>query len=129
MKEVLIVDDEKSIRELLEECLSVRHSCSTASNAEEAKILLTAVGFKVALTDIKMPGASGLDLLGYIKEHHPTVVVVMVSTDVEAAAEGVRRGAFDAVPKPFDLSEVRSVIARALNYWPMKYDSSYDPDM
>jgi DNA-binding NtrC family response regulator len=114
MNKILIVDDEESIRTLLSDYLSAEFACSTATNAAEAKILLATGSFKVVLTDISMPGASGLELLAHIKEEHPAVVVVMISSDTQAATYAVTQGAFDFVPKPFDLSLLRGVVERAL---------------
>jgi DNA-binding NtrC family response regulator len=129
MNKILIVDDEESIRTLLSDYLSAEFACSTAANAAEAKILLaTGSGsFKVVLTDISMPGASGLELLAHIKEEHPAVVVVMISSDTQAATYAVARGAFDFVSKPFQLSEVRSVIVRALKQSPCQGGSDPTP--
>jgi two-component system response regulator PilR (NtrC family) len=118
MNKILIVDDHELIRSLLYEHLSAYFACSTAPSVAEAKILLATRSFKVVLTDINMPGGSGFELLAHIKQTHPEIVVVMISTDGPAAAYALTQGAFEFVQKPFDLSQVRSVIERALNhYW------------
>ena len=116
MNEILIVDDEESIRSLLLGVLSLDFSCSTAPGVAEAKILLAAGSFKVLLTDINMPGASGLDLLAHVKRQHAEIVVVMMSASGLGAAQALAQGAFDLIEKPFDLLRVTSVIRRALKH-------------
>ena len=116
MSELLIVDDEEVIRDLLTHYLSGSFDCTTASGADKAKELLAAGSFRVVLTDIRMPGASGFELLAHIKKEHPSVVVVMMSSELESAADAKQQGAFDFIPKPFDLVQVRDVIERALKH-------------
>ncbi|HXU37472.1 MAG TPA: response regulator [Blastocatellia bacterium] len=113
MSEILIVDDEELIRSLLLGALSPNFSCSTASNVAEAKTLLASGSFKVVLTDINMPGASGLDLLAHVKQEHQAIVVVVMSASGLAAAQALAQGAFDLIEKPFDLLQLTSVIRRA----------------
>jgi two-component system response regulator PilR (NtrC family) len=117
MTEILIVDDHELIRRLLFRYLSAFFACTTAPNVAEAKILLATGAFKVVLTDINMPDASGFDLLAHIKREHSAIAVVMISTDESALAYAVTKGAFDFVAKPFDLSQVRDVVERALNQY------------
>ena len=117
MSDLLIVDDEKFIRDLLLEHLSAKHSCVAAENAEEAMAVLAANSFKVVLTDIWMPGVSGLDLLDHVNARYPALVVIIISTDLEGSRIAVRRGAFDYVTKPFDLSHVGEAVNRALRHW------------
>ena len=116
MREILIVDDEESIRSLLLGALSPDFSCSTASNVAEAKIFLATGSFKVLLTDINMPGASGLDLLAHVKQEHPAIVIVVMSANGQAAAQALAQGAFDLIEKPFNLLQVSNVIRRALEH-------------
>lgn len=116
MNQILIVDDHEVIRRLLSRYLSEYFACSTAASVAEAKILLATGSFEVVLTDINMPGASGFDLLAHIKQKHPAISVVVISTDGVAGAYALTYGAFDFVAKPFDLARLRSVIDRALQH-------------
>ncbi len=115
---ILIVDDEEPIRKLLTAYLSDDYNCVTASSADEATSLLAGGTFNLVLSDITMPGTSGLELCQYINKACPETVVIMVSgmTDIEYAIEAMRHGAFDYVTKPFDLSQLMMAVDRALRY-------------
>ncbi|HWP43007.1 MAG TPA: HD domain-containing phosphohydrolase [Blastocatellia bacterium] len=115
---ILIVDDEQAVRKVLETSLGSQYRCTTAASTEEAIGLLAAASFSLVLSDITMPGASGLELCRFIREKFPETVVVMVSamTDIQYAITAMRQGAFDYVIKPFDLSQLSLVVDRALRY-------------
>jgi response regulator RpfG family c-di-GMP phosphodiesterase len=115
---ILIVDDEEPIRRLLAMYLSNNYTCVTAASADEATVLLTSNCFNLVMTDITMPGASGIELCQYVQKAFPETIVVMVSgmTDIQYAIEAMRHGAFDYVTKPFDLTHVLIVVDRALRY-------------
>jgi response regulator RpfG family c-di-GMP phosphodiesterase len=115
---LLIIDDEEPIRRLLSTYLSDRFTCVTAASAEEAKVLLSGSSFDLVITDIMMPGTSGIDLCHYVDRTCPETVVVMVSgmTDINYAIEAMRQGAFDYITKPFDLAHVVMAVERALRY-------------
>ena len=115
---VLIVDDERVIREVLSERLTdIGHHCSTATDAFDA---LTQIGstteLDVVLADIDMPGKDGLALLQDIRASHPDVDVVMVTgvVDTDTAIRAIRLGASDYLTKPFNLEEVVITIDRIL---------------
>jgi response regulator RpfG family c-di-GMP phosphodiesterase len=115
---ILIVDDEEPIRRLLNMCLEPHYTCILAGTAEEATELLDAGRFNLVLTDIRMPGASGLELCQLIRRISPETVVIMVSgmTDIQFAVNAMREGAFDYLTKPFDLEQVLMVVERSLRY-------------
>jgi response regulator RpfG family c-di-GMP phosphodiesterase len=115
---ILIVDDEEPIRRLLAMYLSDDYTCVTAGSADEATILLGGSCFNLVITDITMPGTSGIELCQYVHKALPETVVVMVSgmTDIQYAIEAMRHGAFDYVTKPFDLTQVLISVDRALRY-------------
>jgi putative nucleotidyltransferase with HDIG domain len=115
---ILIVDDESTLRELMAAFLGDRYECSTAANANEAIDLLRNRSFNVMLSDITMPGLSGLQLCKLVHETRPETVVIMVSgvTDIGHAIEAMRYGAFDYVTKPFDLEHLTIAVRRALQY-------------
>ncbi len=115
---LLIVDDEPVIREVLTERLSTAgYRCDAAANADEALTALRNGGaFSLVLSDIDMPGRSGLALLGDIKLMNPDVDVVMVTgvMDLDTAIGSIRMGASDYITKPFNLDQVLLTVERTL---------------
>jgi response regulator RpfG family c-di-GMP phosphodiesterase len=115
---ILIVDDEREITEILADLFCCDHDCETASSAEEALARLSDCEFPLVISDITMPGMSGLQMIPHIREISPNTVVVMISgmQTVESAIEALRLGAFDYLMKPFDLRQVEAVVKRALEH-------------
>ncbi|SRR6266699_393642 len=115
---ILIVDDEREITEILSDLLSVNLECETAGSAEEALALVRQGEFRLVISDITMPGMSGLEMVPHLKQISPDTVVIMISglQTVESAIEAMRLGAFDYVMKPFDLRQVEAVVKRALEH-------------
>src|SRR2546426_4480773 len=115
---VLIVDDEREITEILSDLFSDRHKCEMAGSAEEALVHLRECEFPLVISDITMPGMSGLEMIPHVRERSPRTVVVMISgmQTVESAIEALRLGAFDYLMKPFDLRQVEAVVKRALEH-------------
>ena len=115
---ILIVDDEPEITSILHDLLQDQYTCETAGSAEEAIERLSENRFDLVVSDITMPGMSGLELIPRVKSMSPNTVVVMVSgmQTVESAIDALRLGAFDYVMKPFDLRQVEAVVKRALEH-------------
>ena len=115
---ILIVDDEVEITEILADLLSEEYDCIRAGSAEEALARLQENEFQLVISDITMPGMSGLDMIPHVKEFAPDTVVVMISgmQTVESAIGALRLGAFDYLMKPFDLRQVEAVVKRALEH-------------
>ena len=115
---ILIVDDEVEITEILADLLSEDYDCLRAASAEDALVRLTEAEFQLVISDITMPGMSGLDMIPHVKELSPDTVVVMISgmQTVESAIGALRLGAFDYLMKPFDLRQVEAVVKRALEH-------------
>ena len=115
---ILIVDDEVEITEILADLLSEEYECTRAGSAEEALSRLHEGEFQLVISDITMPGMSGLDMIPHVKEFSPDTVVVMISgmQTVESAIGALRLGAFDYLMKPFDLRQVEAVVKRALEH-------------
>jgi len=115
---ILIVDDEVEITEILADLLSEEYDCIRAGSAEEALTRLHQSEFQLVISDITMPGMSGLDMIPHVKEFAPDTVVVMISgmQTVESAIGALRLGAFDYLMKPFDLRQVEAVVKRALEH-------------
>ena len=115
---LLIVDDESSILRLLAECIGSSFSFRTAASAEEAADILSRQSFKLVMTDIKMPGASGVDLCRSINDLYPDTVVILMSgsAEVRDVMEAMKQGAYDCVLKPFDEFQVMVGIERAFRH-------------
>ena len=116
---ILIVDDEVEITEILADLLSDQYECLRAGSAEQALATLRQHEFQLVISDITMPGMSGLDMIPHVKELSPDTVVVMISgmQTVESAIGALRLGAFDYLMKPFDLRQVEAVVKRALEHY------------
>jgi len=122
MKPIWIVDDDQSIRFVLEKAL-LREELPTRSftTAKEVLAALDAEhdgedGPQVLVSDIRMPGGSGLDLLTRVKEKHPGLPVIIMTafSDLDSAVSAFQGGAFEYLPKPFDLPKAVELIRRAL---------------
>jgi DNA-binding NtrC family response regulator len=118
MAQILIVDDDDVIRDTLYELLSENHTCQTAETAEQALARLKAGQFDIVITDISMPGLSGLELLGQVLEHYPKTPVIIISgiSDQEHAQGLIKLGAFDYLLKPFRLEVVEKSVQRATDF-------------
>src|SRR5215470_3096437 len=115
---ILIVDDEVEITEILADLLSEDYVCLRAGSAEQALAELRQNEFQLVISDITMPGMSGLEMIPHVKALSPDTVVVMISgmQTVESAIGALRLGAFDYLMKPFDLRQVEAVVKRALEH-------------
>ena len=120
MKPIWIVDDDQSIRFVLEKAL-LRENLPTRSFTN-ARDVLTALsnedekGPQVLVSDIRMPGGSGLDLLEKVKSRFPGLPVIIMTaySDLDSAVSAFQGGAFEYLPKPFDLPKAVELIRRAL---------------
>ncbi|MCX7248399.1 MAG: nitrogen regulation protein NR(I) [Burkholderiales bacterium] len=121
MKPIWIVDDDQSIRFVLEKAL-LRESLPTRSfnNARDVLAALEVAteenSPQVLVSDIRMPGGSGLDLLGKVKERFPALPVIIMTaySDLDSAVSAFQGGAFEYLPKPFDLPKAVELIRRAV---------------
>lgn len=114
-RSILIVDDEPNVRSVCQRVLgALGYKISLASDAKEALSYFTDDPPDLVLTDVSMPGMTGTQLLEEIKSRHPgTDVVVMTAfPDLQTALPAFRGGAYDYLIKPFDQSELRSVVER-----------------
>jgi DNA-binding NtrC family response regulator len=118
MPKILVVDDDDTIRDTLYELLSEEYLCQTAETAEKAFAKLDADFYDVVLTDISMPGLSGLELLGHVRQKFPNTPVIMISGigDQDHAQDLIKLGAFDFLLKPFSLDVVEKSVKRAVEY-------------
>ncbi len=117
MSQILVVDDDRSMREMLEiffarEGFSVR----TAESLSMALDLLSDQPADLVITDLKMRGGSGLDLLREVRARHPDTEVILITAyaTTETAVSALQLGAYDYVTKPFQMNEMKVVAQRAL---------------
>ena len=117
MKPIWIVDDDESIRWVLEKALA-RENIATRSfsNVRDAVAALQSEQPQVLVSDIRMPGESGLELLQIVKQRHPglPVIVMTAFSDLDSAVSAFQGGAFEYLAKPFDLDKAVELIRRAL---------------
>src|SRR4051812_41779278 len=118
-RRLLLVDDDEDACRLLAEVLEREaYEIIRALSVEEAIAKYHREGpFDAVLTDLRMPGASGLDLLQHVRQSDPEALVLVLTAfgDASAAGEAIRAGAFDFVSKPYDLAALRLTLARALD--------------
>lgn len=126
---ILIIDDEPGVLSVLTSLLDRNHDCKTAASAVEAIEYLKEETYDLVLSDIMMPGMSGLELLAEITRRSRDTVVILISgnLNIQSAIEAMRRGAFDYVTKPFNLSDVETAVARGLrHHWLLKANQQYE---
>jgi DNA-binding NtrC family response regulator len=117
-KNILVVDDEKSQREILEMILSGEgYDVTTAASGEAALKFAKDRRFDLALTDLKMTGMDGIELLSQLLAYDSSIIVILLTAhgSIESAKEALRRGAFDYLEKPYDKSALLETINRALD--------------
>jgi two-component system nitrogen regulation response regulator GlnG len=118
MKPVWIVDDDRSIRWVIEKALSREGiAFSSFSTAQEALDALSGSAPEVLVSDVRMPGMSGLELLQTVKQRHPAVPVIVMTaySDLDSAVAAFQGGAYEYLPKPFDVDQAVELIRRALD--------------
>jgi DNA-binding NtrC family response regulator len=115
---LLIVDDDRNVCAVLQGLLEeVGHHVRTARDVDSATALLGEYDPAVVITDLKMPGKSGLDLLSWMKQNRAAVPVLMITAhgDIETAVKAMKCGAHDFITKPFDEDELIQSLAKALS--------------
>jgi DNA-binding NtrC family response regulator len=116
---ILVVDDEESLRRVVQVQLEQRgYEVATASSAEEALVQMSKAAPELVISDLRMPGKSGLDLLKEVRQLYPGTQVIMLTAfgTVENAVEAMQAGAYHYVTKPVHFSELAVVVDRALEH-------------
>ncbi|MTC69590.1 nitrogen regulation protein NR(I) [Providencia sp. wls1914] len=116
---IWVVDDDSSIRWVLERALnSAELNCTCFDSADAVLAALDNDRPDVLLSDIRMPGMDGLALLSQLKQSHPLLPIIIMTahSDLDAAVNAYQSGAFDYLPKPFDIDETVALVERALNH-------------
>src|SRR5213594_3656261 len=127
-RRVLVVDDERSMRELLAIMLKqAGHDVTLAEGGEQAVEVLKSESFDLVITDLRMRKVDGLAVLRSTKEHsrHTVVLVVTAFASTETAVEAMKLGAYDYITKPFKLDEIKLIVANALERKRLRDENLY----
>ncbi len=114
---VWVVDDDSSIRWVMEKTLSSANiKCETYADAESVLMALEREVPDVLVSDIRMPGIDGLELLKQVQRDYPDLPVIIMTahSDLDAAVNAYQKGAFEYLPKPFDIDETLTLVERAI---------------
>ncbi len=116
-RRVLIVDDEPDIRELLAITLErMGVDCESVESVSQARATLQKRPFDLCVTDMRLPGENGLELVKHVNLHHKAVPIAVITAhgNMETAVAALKAGAFDFVSKPIELGQLRTLVAQAL---------------
>lgn len=116
---ILVVDDEKRIRNGCQKTLTLEgFEVAMVESGALAIELLEKEHFDIILLDLMMPGLSGMDVLVHVKPRHPDTVIIVITgyATLEHAIEAMKKGAFDFISKPFSPQDLRSIVAKAIEY-------------
>ncbi len=126
-KKVLVVDDEPLINELLDETLSrLQFDVTLASNGNEAIESLQQKEFDLIISDVRLPGLSGMEILNKVTElsNAPGVIMMTAYATVKDAVSAIRKGAYDYITKPFDLDELEIVLNKYFKYQQLQRENT-----
>ena len=118
MASILVVDDDRNICRVLKDLLEKEgFKVLTASDVDTALPIIDEQELDLIVTDLKMPGKSGMELLSYGQRRKPNVPIIMITAygNVEAAVAAIKKGAYDFITKPFDENELLNVIEKAIS--------------
>lgn len=122
-KRILVVDDDESLRWVTQAQLQQSgYEANAAADGKEALEKIRQVPPDLVITDLKMPGMSGLELLRKIRADYPEILVIMVTSfgTVENAVEAMKAGAYDYITKPVNMDELRLIVSRGLEHFDLK---------
>jgi CheY-like chemotaxis protein len=113
---ILIVDDDANLLSVLKTLFAESHDVTTCSDGSEAVEICKRRHFDVILSDIIMPGASGLEVLKQARKSDPNTIVILITgfASLETAIDAIREGAYDYITKPFKLEQLKNVVKNAL---------------
>ena len=127
VEKILVVDDDASLRRVLEYNLAKEgYAVLTADSGEKALALLEAERVDLLITDIKMPGMDGMDLLRRVRQASPETQVIVITAfgTIEMAVEAMKAGAFEYVTKPFNRDELSLAVRKALRLRSLEHDNA-----
>ena len=119
-EKILVVDDEPDMLKLLSMMLRDKtgYEVTTTNNPLEAVELAKQGGYALVITDLKMPGLDGIELLDAVKKDDPDIPVIFITAyaTVESATEAIQKGGFDFISKPFRKEQILFTIDRAMKW-------------
>jgi DNA-binding NtrC family response regulator len=116
-EQILVVDDEEGLREIIVELLTLEgFEVESAATAEDAREKLSRTAYDVLVTDLMLPGQSGVELMEETLARYPETIVIMMTGygTIETAVEAMKKGAYDYLSKPFKLIELPIMIRKGL---------------
>src|SRR5512139_1243749 len=128
MPRILVVDDEMIVCESCKRILEEEgYEVEAALSGKEALEKMKAHPFDIVITDLKMPGIDGMELLGIFHKEYPDSIIIMITgfSTVETAVEAMKLGAFDYIPKPFTPDEVTIVVKKAIEKKSLMLENVY----
>ena len=128
MEKILVIDDEKSILDLLSVVFEKEgYSVETSLSATRAVELMGNEDFDIIISDIKMPKMSGMELLRYVRKNRPDIPIVMITAygTIKQAVEALKAGAMDYIVKPFDVEELKIIVAQGLEKKRLKEENLF----
>jgi len=123
---ILVVDDEQGLCAGLQEALTREgYTVDGRTQPQEAARLVEERAYHLIISDIKMPGLSGLDLLRHARERNPDTLFILMTAygSVENAVEAMKQGAYDYLPKPIDMKRLRVLVQKALEFRAVKEEN------
>lgn len=115
---ILIIEDEETLRESLKRVLLKEgYEVSAAESAEAGQLLMGREGYDVVVTDIILPGVSGMEYLKACRQKSPELIVIIMTAyaTIESAVEAIRAGAYEYIVKPVQHEEFKAIIKKALS--------------
>jgi DNA-binding NtrC family response regulator len=128
MEKILVIDDEKSILDLLSVVFEKEgYAVETSLSATRAVELMGNEDFDIIISDIKMPKMSGMELLRYVRKNRPDIPIVMITAygTIKQAVEALKAGAMDYIVKPFDVEELKIIVAQGLEKKRLKEENLF----
>jgi DNA-binding NtrC family response regulator len=116
MKRILVVDDDRQMRLDLAEILTIEgYDVDNVGSGEEALEMIKRRNYDIVLSDLKMPGMNGLELLDHVRKLSPETRIIMITAfaTIESAVEAMKKGASDYISKPFKINEIEVAVRRA----------------
>jgi two-component system nitrogen regulation response regulator GlnG len=123
-KNIWVVDDDRSIRWVIDRALTKQgHTCTAFETGESLLRKIQTQQPDVIISDVRMDGMDGLELLTRIQEEHPDIPVIIMTahSDLESAVSSFQGGAFEYLPKPFDVDEALALVERAIEHRAKQY--------
>ncbi len=128
MNSILVVDDEKSLRDFLTIMLENEgYDVQTASSGEKAIKLVQESSFDLVITDFRMKGANGIEVLESVKIYNPAIPVLLMTAyaSAETAVEAMKKGAYDYISKPFKIEDLQLIIKNAIEKKTLSDENQY----